>query len=529
MAQDNVLHERLAFIGLDADSQSDLVKAKPVIEAALSDSLDRFYQQVARNPETARFFDGPQKIAGAKSAQAQHWSRIAAAQFDATYVENVRRIGATHARIGLEPRWYIGGYGMVLQGLIEAVVSAHTRQRRVWRRGGDERLTRTLSAVVKAALLDMDLSISVYLDELGAARAEAERKRMEGEAQQRAVVEATAGALSKLAAGDLTGRIDADFVGDYRKLKDDFNQAMQSLEAAMAEIADGSATMQSGASEISQASDDLSMRTERQAATLEQTAAALDQVTSTVRNTADSSGRAQSVVVAAQADAHHSAEVVSQAITAMSAIEQSAARIGQITSVIDEIAFQTNLLALNAGVEAARAGDAGKGFAVVASEVRALAQRSADAAKEIKSLISASSDEVKAGVGLVRQTGAALSAINDRVGEINGLMTQISASAQEQSAALAQVNSAINLMDQTTQQNAAMVEEATAASHGLTQEAHQLDALVSRFKVQRAIARKGETTPRRPSGQAASGARSAPRLRAVGNAALAAADDWSEF
>jgi methyl-accepting chemotaxis protein len=190
-------------------------------------------------------------------------------------------------------------------------------------------------------------------------------------------------------------------------------------------------------------------------------------------------------VAEAKLDAQHSGEVVQQAVTAMSAIQASSNQVGQIIGVIDEIAFQTNLLALNAGVEAARAGDAGRGFAVVASEVRALAQRSAGAAKEIKALISASTQQVNAGVNLVSETGDALQRIVKQVSQINGLVTEIADSAQEQSTALAQVNSAVNQMDQVTQQNAAMVEQSTAASHALVRDGDELASLMAQFEVSR--------------------------------------------
>src|SRR5690606_31894959 len=222
------------------------------------------------------------------------------------------------------------------------------------------------------------------------------------------------------------------------------------------------------------------------AASLEETAAALDEITATVNRTADGARQASRVVQTARNEAEASGAVVSDAVAAMTAIEQSSNQIGAIIGVIDEIAFQTNLLALNAGVEAARAGDAGRGFAVVASEVRALAQRSADAAKEIKTLITASGRQVEQGVALVGQTGQALGRIVAEVAEIDGLMSEISASAQEQATGLQQVNTAVNQMDQVTQQNAAMVEESTAASHSLAQEADVLAASVARFKVAQA-------------------------------------------
>ena len=304
--------------------------------------------------------------------------------------------------------------------------------------------------------------------------------------------------LTELSDNNLEYRIRTEFTGAFAKLKTDFNSAVQTLQDAMRLIATNSNGMQTGSREISQAADDLSRRTEQQAATLEETAAALDEITATVRKTAEGATQANAVVSGARGEAEKSGEVVRQAVVAMSEIEQSAQKISQIIGVIDEIAFQTNLLALNAGVEAARAGDAGKGFAVVASEVRALAQRSAEAAKEIKALISASSQQVAQGVDLVGQTGQALQRIVSRVSEMTSLVADISASAQEQSAGLSQVNSAMNQMDQVTQQNAAMVEQSTAASHALVQEANDLAQLVARF---RTGAEGVAQPPRRPAPQ----------------------------
>ena len=238
-----------------------------------------------------------------------------------------------------------------------------------------------------------------------------------------------------------------------------------------------------GSEEIGIAADDLSRRTEQQAASLEETAAALDEITSTVRRSAAGAKQASEVVAGAKLEAERSGIVVDQAVAAMGEIETSSREIGNIIGVIDEIAFQTNLLALNAGVEAARAGEAGRGFAVVAQEVRALAQRSADAAKEIKTLIGASARQVEAGVGLVGQTGEALRGIVAKVVEIDALIVQISASAQEQATGLHQVNTAVNQMDQVTQQNAAMVEQTTAATHALKGQTAELVALISAFQV----------------------------------------------
>ena len=315
------------------------------------------------------------------------------------------------------------------------------------------------------------------------ARAAAEQDRARTAEEQAAVVASVAEGLSKLSAGVLTHRIDQVFTPAYEKLRADFNDAIGQLQETLKVVATNTAGISSGTDEIAQASDDLSRRTEQQAASLEETAAALDQITATVKKTALSARGASEAIGGARTEAVHSGEVVSDAVEAMGQIEQSSKQISQIIGVIDEIAFQTNLLALNAGVEAARAGEAGRGFAVVASEVRALAQRSAEAAKEIKALISASSQQVSRGVGLVGETGAALQSIVAKVAEIDLLVTEIAASAQEQASGLTQVNTAVNQMDQVVQQNAAMVEEATAATHSLKRDATELKRLISRFQV----------------------------------------------
>ncbi|MDG2520206.1 methyl-accepting chemotaxis protein [Caulobacter segnis] len=328
------------------------------------------------------------------------------------------------------------------------------------------------------------------------ARSEADRNLSESEraareadkarqAKEDAVaVDALGQALSRLADGDLTHRITAEFAPRSQSLKDDFNRAMGELMSAMRSINVSTSSVRSSSDEIANASSDLSRRTEQQAAALEETAAALDQITATVRRTADGAKTASASVADARMDADRSAKVVDQAVGAMGQIESSSREIGNIIGVIDEIAFQTNLLALNAGVEAARAGEAGKGFAVVASEVRALAQRSAEAAKEIKALIGASEQQVSAGVDLVGQTGAALRRIVDQVVSIDERIREIAASAQEQATGLHQVNSAINQMDQVVQQNAAMVEEATAAAQSLRGETATLGGLVDRFRIE---------------------------------------------
>jgi len=359
--------------------------------------------------------------------------------------------------------------------------------------------------------------------------------------QTRTIVDSVGSGLDSLAKGDLTHRVTSDLTGPFAKLKDDFNGALTRLQDTMKNVLTSTAGISTGAGEISQAADDLSRRTEQQAASLEETAAALEEITATVKKTAQNAKDASVIVISARSAAEDGGRVVETAIKAMGQIENSSKQITDIIGVIDEIAFQTNLLALNAGVEAARAGDAGKGFAVVASEVRALAQRSSEAAREIKTLIKTSGEQVNSGVKLVGESGEALKRIVDQVVQINTLVTEMAQAAQQQSTGIEEVNVAVSQMDQVTQQNAAMVEQSTAASRNLATETGELSDLVSFFNV------GAEDAPRRTARQASPHAaravpRAVPRPQVKtaaggrrGGAALAVKpsvseeEDWQEF
>ncbi|NLR69570.1 HAMP domain-containing protein [Novosphingobium sp. ERN07] len=306
--------------------------------------------------------------------------------------------------------------------------------------------------------------------------------RQRAQENQQQVVAALSAGLDCMARQNLEYRIDEAFPEGYEELRNNYNMAVDSLAAAMRTVRVGAASVLSSISEISVAADDLAMRNEQQASSLANTAGAMNAVTGSVRDTASGAQDVQAAIATAQEQANAGGDVVRQAVAAMAQIEASAQQISQIITVIDGIAFQTNLLALNAGVEAARAGESGKGFAVVATEVRALAQRSAEAAQNIKTLIENSTAQVEEGVRLVGATGERLTGIVDQIATVDGLVAQIAEAAVHQAASLEQVNVAVAAMDQMTQANAAMVEQSSAATHSLSTEAQTLTALVTRFR-----------------------------------------------
>lgn len=338
-------------------------------------------------------------------------------------------------------------------------------------------------------------------------RAERERIKEEDARRMQAAVDALAGGLIRLADGDLSVRLDAPFMQELEKLRTDFNTSAEKLSKTLGEVKDNISSIRGDANEMRAGADDLSRRTEQQAASLEETSAALEQITATVRSSSERASDATRMAGETRDATDRSGKVVADAIDAMGRIETASGKISTIINVIDEIAFQTNLLALNAGVEAARAGDAGKGFAVVAQEVRELAQRSADAAREIKGLIQNSGSEVANGVSLVSASGEALREIEKKVAAINEHISSIATAAREQATGLQEINIAVSQMDQMTQQNAAMVEETTAVTHRLSGETESLADLIGQFRISATAAQNSPRTAEKNAVPVASPAR----------------------
>ncbi|WFR99550.1 methyl-accepting chemotaxis protein [Rhizobium tumorigenes] len=312
-----------------------------------------------------------------------------------------------------------------------------------------------------------------------------EAERLEEARQVKMVIDALGAGLGRLAQCNMQTTIDANFSEQFEPLRADFNNSLANFQTTLEEVLQKTRLVHGNGTEMQEAAHSLSKRTEEQASALEETSAALEEVTATVRSSSERSLETRNLVADAKQCAQASITTVQESVAAMNRIQAASGEITQIIGVIDEIAFQTNLLALNAGVEAARAGDQGKGFAVVAHEVRELAQRSAKAAKEIKTLIVNSSNEVSTGVRLVGETGIALRKIEGFVADIDAKVEAIATSSVEQATGLQEISSAVNALDQMTQRNAAMAEETTALSNELFSGSSVLTELVGRFKLNR--------------------------------------------
>ena len=338
--------------------------------------------------------------------------------------------------------------------------------------------------------------------------------------------------MKALAEGDLTQSMTGDFQGEFAELRDAINSSINNLFNMVNDINDASSSISSGASEIATGNTDLSQRTEEQASSLEETASSMEEMTSTVKQNADNARQANQLAAAARDQATKGGEVVTNAVSAMSEINQSSKKIADIIGVIDEIAFQTNLLALNAAVEAARAGEQGRGFAVVAGEVRNLAQRSAGAAKEIKGLIKDSVEKVDEGSKLVDESGKTLGEIVEAVKKVSDIIAEIAAASQEQSAGIEEVNKAITQMDEMTQQNAALVEEAASASESMEEQAKAMIELMQFFDIgetEQPVRQQRQSESRQQARRPAPAQRTAAPRKAAPRPATSSDDEWEEF
>jgi methyl-accepting chemotaxis protein len=480
------------FVSLTQDNYKAFSRIRWLIDKFGSKALDRLYGHIGRDSAASSMFSSREARNRAANAQLVHWQHLFSGTFDAEQIARSEHIGRVHARIGLKPNYYIGGYALVLEEVIQQALSRgiHTRL-------NGRKLGNLVATLVKTALLDMDSALAAYF------KAEEEARN--------AVIDAVGEALSQIADGNMRAELN-DLPETYQQIARDFHRMRHEMSNVLIEMADSAENIETGSSEISSAADDLASRTERTAEGITRTADVMRNVTGAVLDTASQVGEVSVTISDVTTQAEEGGVIVSSAITAMDKIKTSSEQIAQITEVIESIAFQTNLLALNAGVEAARAGEAGKGFAVVASEVGALAHRTTESAKSIKALIGKSSADVHEGVDLVGRTRVALEQIIAKVGGAKVQAGEITTRAEAQASSLQHVSEEIHRMDGATQQNAAMVEQSNAASRALLTEAGRLSAIVSRFSLERRAQFRDPKSGPRPVASHAAGAEAPRRI-----------------
>ncbi|MDT8757608.1 globin-coupled sensor protein [Sphingomonas psychrotolerans] len=453
---------------MDSAQREQLRAARPAIAAVIGKALDRFYARAQRTPQTASFFENSQHMARAKAAQEKHWDHIARGEFDDVYYQSTRRIGATHARIGLDPRWYVGSYAIVVEELVRGVAERAPFWKRLAAAFRPAAAHETTVALVKAALLDMELSLSVYFEEAQASRNVAVAQLEE--------------ALTALADGDLTRQL-SGMPGSFIALERSYNATLSKIRSMIAAVAEGTGRINAGVSEIAQASEDLARRTESNAASLEQTSAAITQMDGRLKTGASAARSTVTRADQAIATVSDGRAITDEAVQAMTRVSESAKGIDSVIEGLDKIAFQTRVLAMNAAVEAGRAGEAGRGFAVVADLVSALAMRAEEEAGRARDQLTATQTDIVAAVEMVQRVDGALANISDDVSQVHMLLGNMATDNSAQSAAIGEISSAIGTMDQSTQQNAAMVEQTSAAARNLTHEVGTLAELTGAFRI----------------------------------------------
>ncbi|MFD1745330.1 globin-coupled sensor protein [Rhizobium helianthi] len=499
-AQAGSLRDRLAFAGLDAESCELLRRFRPTLEARLKEGLRDFFHRLQSSSEAMRFFESDLQVERLHDLQASHWSVLTDARFDALYAERVKVLSDAEGRMGLDPRWHISGHAVMLENLIDGLLEQMAPKSLLpASRKRDKEITDAVRAVIRLVMVDVEIAISLRINEL-------RQKQQRALAMQREKDQAEANDLlgpvaAALASKDLTVRIGEARPEVYTELCELLDQALDAMTAALENASARLVRAEEMTTALSTDARQVADEVVAQAQALSTTFNELSSLTDNARASAAESAVAEKSVAQARRAAEESGEVVGKAISAMSDIEQSAEKIGQIIGVIDEIAFQTNLLALNAGIEAARAGDSGRGFAVVAQEVRALAQRSADAAREIKQLVSGTKSQVDAGVKMVHQTQQAIGGLVEQVKSINDTVTGIARATDDQVRCLEQMRLDVETLDR---RMAASAERARAVGDNgdsLHTVIIELGRTVREFRIERQAEKGRIWEARRPRGE----------------------------
>ncbi|MBW6420691.1 globin-coupled sensor protein [Rhizobium sp. XQZ8] len=518
-AQAGSLGERLAFAGLDGELRDLLRRCRPELERHLKGGLRDLFHRFQSFPEAARNFESEQQIERLHDLQASHWGVLTDARFDAVYAERVKVLSDVESRMGLDPRWHIAGHGVMLEHLIAgAIVDMAPKSLLPGGRKREQELLDLVGAVIRLVMVDVEIAVSLRFNELRQRhqRALAEQRV----ADQAQAIETFSDVIAALADRDLTSCLPEGVPDAYRELAGVFNEAITGLRSSV-EVVDGHGRKAGSLTDmLAGSSRSLASASTEQSDRLREAAGSLQAVTNRVKGSAAETAAAEKVAAATRVSAEASGQVVGKAISAMSDIENSAEKIGQIIGVIDEIAFQTNLLALNAGIEAARAGETGRGFAVVAQEVRALAQRSAEAAREIKTLVNTTKGQVDAGVDMVHRTQDAIGGIVRQVSEINDTIAGIARDTHEQAGSLDKLTSEIGSVSERVAVNADMASRAGEGADELHTVILELGRTVREFRIERQN-RRDET--RRPVAPPASHAQ--PTLVSIAQAPIERADD----
>ena len=486
------LQDRLNFLQIDGRTREAIKRLRPLVQKHMPNAMDAFYDHIWQFEETKKFFRSREFANAARGLQLMHWDTIVSGEFGEAYFEKVQAIGKAHARIGLEPRWYIGGYAIVMDHLVRAAV-AEGQPKKGWFAGKSDPvseggLAEALASLCKAVMLDIELAISVYFEASEQARRESEERQTEIREEairrsQQEVVDAFGEAFESLARNDLTCRVDAEVPPIFGSMKESLNATIERLADTIRNIKSATDKVNSTSEQIRMGSGNLSTRSEAQASSLQETAATTEEMAASIKLSALSAKSASDLAHSARSGAQSGGEITAKAVEAMAQIEQASKKISDITVVIDDIAFQTNLLALNAAVEAARAGDAGRGFAVVASEVRKLARRSGEAARDIADLIKSSNEEILSGVDLVRRTGDSLTQILLDSQNVATTITSISTAVAEQARGIGEMSETVAHLDSMTQQNAELAVSTSTAANNLSQQMEQLRELMDGFTI----------------------------------------------